>query len=327
MVGSLALSCLAMATLVSDGPGVFLGLFAIRLFAKSAELPFKTQVNYHWQHARGRAMAVISLFGDSLGSKILVPLLLNTFTAGTGWQAGYTALAVTVVLCGGLGVCLAKEREDCKDEAVETAAAHPSAPHQASYLSADGEEALEDASQDGTETGPLVLTPAAAVWTRARVLRSPTFWVYALALASTYMLEMGWMYEVREVVVAMMPDKFSVAGGGDGVTNVAATSATTGVNMVIFIRGVCSCGGTALGGLMYDRYGARFCVVVAQLCQVLSMALMGCPRPSVLWAITVLAGLQNGIVTNVGSVVFADYFGLGIAGSIQGVVQMIGMAG
>ena len=46
-----------------------------------------------------------------------------------------------------------------------------------------------------------------------------------------------------------------------------------------------------------------------------------------LWAIAVLAGLQNGIVTNVGSVVFADYFGLEIAGSIQGVVQMIGMAG
>ena len=36
--------------------------------------------------------------------------------------------------------------------------------------------------------------------------------------------------------------------------------------------------------------------------QVLSMALMGWPRPEVLWMIAVLAGLQNGIVTNVGSV-------------------------
>ena len=53
MMASLALSCLAMSTLVSGGLGVFLGMFAIRLFAKSAELPFKTQVNYHWQHARG----------------------------------------------------------------------------------------------------------------------------------------------------------------------------------------------------------------------------------------------------------------------------------
>ena len=37
--------------------------------------------------------------------------------------------------------------------------------------------------------------------------------------------------------------------------------------------------------------------------QVLSMLLMGWPRPAVLWAIAALAGLQNGIVTNVGSVV------------------------
>ena len=62
-VAALAAACLAMATLVSGGFSVFLGLFFIRLFSKSAELPFKTQVNYHWQHARGRAMAVVSLFG------------------------------------------------------------------------------------------------------------------------------------------------------------------------------------------------------------------------------------------------------------------------
>ena len=189
MVASLAVSCLAMATVVSDGFGVFLGLFAIRLFAKSAELPFKTQVNYHWQHARGRAMAVISLFGDSLGSKILVPLLLNTFTAATDWRAGYTALAVTVVLCGGVGVCLTKERESrssrssnsssssskslSKDVAEATVLPLQSPPrqeceaiveaqHHGQHLSDDEEEEEAEGRRAAGEPGPLVPAPAAA---------------------------------------------------------------------------------------------------------------------------------------------------------------------
>ena len=229
-------------------------------------------------------MAVISLFGDSLGSKIIVPLLLNTFTAGTSWQAGYTALAVAVVLCGGVAVCLTKEREDPKDEAeakhaLAQLSPPPSQEQQEQRLSDYDEE-----PPDETETGPLVAPSAAAgTWTRAQVLHSPTFWVYALALASSYMLEMGWLYEVREVVTAMTTSSHAFAdssGSGDRGESTAGASTTAGVSLVIFIRGVCSCGGTALGGMLYDRHGARTCVVLAQLCQVVSMALMGWPRPS-----------------------------------------------
>ena len=232
-------------------------------------------------------MAVISLFGDSLGSKIIVPLLLNTFTAGTSWQAGYTALAVAVVLCGGVAVCLTKERGDPKDEAELATAKHalaqlsppPSQEQQEQRLSSDDDEE----PPDETETGPLVAPSAAAgtTWTRAQVLHSPTFWVYALALASSYMLEMGWLYEVREVVTAMTTSTHAFADSSDSGDRGESTAGTTaGVSLVIFIRGVCSCGGTALGGMLYDRHGARTCVVLAQLCQVVSMALMGWPRPS-----------------------------------------------
>lgn len=65
----------------------------------------------------------------------------------------------------------------------------------------------------------------------------------------------------------------------------------------------------------------------AQAFQVVAMSLFGWRSPSSLWAICLLAGMQSGMVQNTANVVFADYFGLDIAGSIQGVVQMIGMGG
>ena len=103
--------------------------------------------------------------------------------------------------------------------------------------------------------------------------------------------------------------------------------AVTAVNRVLLLRGAGGGLGTLSGGIMYDRCGGRLCMGLAQALQVLSMALLGWRRPAVLWTVCVLAGVQSGIVQNTANVVFADYFGLEIAGSVQGVVQMIGMGG
>ena len=85
--------------------------------------------------------------------------------------------------------------------------------------------------------------------------------------------------------------------------------------------------GTLIGGVVYDRCGARACMCSAQVVQVGAMYLFGWRSPDALWAICILAGLQSGMVQNTANVVFADYFGLDIAGSVQGMVQMIGMGG
>ena len=101
----------------------------------------------------------------------------------------------------------------------------------------------------------------------------------------------------------------------------------SGVNAALALRAAGGGLGTLIGGVVYDRWGARVCMCSAQAFQVVAMSLFGWRSPSSLWAICLLAGVQSGMVQNTANVVFADYFGLDIAGSIQGVVQMIGMGG
>ena len=96
---------------------------------------------------------------------------------------------------------------------------------------------------------------------------------------------------------------------------------------MLVLRGLSGGVGTVVGGYLYDWYGGRVCTSLSQAIQVLSMALLGWRRPEVLWLVCVLAGAQSGIVSNTANVVFADYFGLEIVGSIQGINQMIAMAG
>ena len=281
---AMATACLGMAE-VRSGPGIGCGLFAIRLSCKASELPFKTQVNYHWKHAKGRAMALVSLLGNQVGSQISVPLAANVVVAATGWRSTYRLIAASTVVLGGTAVCLARERRQGPAE----------------VRGADGEAAKEARRPDDSGDG----------WSRSLVLRCPAFWVHALATFAAFLMEMGWVYAVREVVAEMASE----------------VDAVTAVNRVLLLRGVGGGLGTLSGGVMYDRCGGRLCMGLAQALQVLSMALLGWRRPAVLWTVCVLAGVQSGIVQNTANVVFADYFGLEIAGSVQGVVQMIGMGG
>jgi MFS family permease len=128
----MAAACAGMAT-VSSGPGVGVGLCAIRLCCKCSELPFKTQVilsrgrshsllepfyqhftqrtpnvtvvprqvNYHWRQAKGRAMAVVSLCGNQLGSQIMVPLAANVLVGLTDWRTTYRVIAASTLVIDG----------------------------------------------------------------------------------------------------------------------------------------------------------------------------------------------------------------------------------
>ena len=92
---------------------------------------------------------------------------------------------------------------------------------------------------------------------------------------------------------------------------------------VVLLRGVTSGLGTLVGGYLNDRFGAQICVTSALGLQAVAMLLMGWQRAEVLWAICVMAGIQGGIMNNVSSTVYAEYFGRDILGSVSGVVEMI----
>jgi MFS family permease len=319
-------ACFGMA-MATNGPAVALGLFALRLGNKSSELAFKTQVNYHYVRARGRAMAVTSMFGNQLGSQVAVPLAANLLCAATDLRTTYRTMGVSVTVIGCAALALARERF-------------------ADGVEPGSDDAQVDAPSDVAEPSAdsSVSVNTSDAWTKGRVMRCPSFWAHVLVVFVAFNMELGWIYDVREVVLGM-----------------GVVEAVSGVNTALILRAVGGGLGTLLGGIVYDRWGARVCMCSAQIVQVIAMCLFGWPSPPSLWAICVLAGLQSGMVQvrpfrdrytlcrttrmlsmdpfasscccispclqNTANVVFADYFGLDIAGSIQGIVQMIGMGG
>jgi predicted MFS family arabinose efflux permease len=244
-------------SMAANGPAVALGLFALRLGNKSSELAFKTQVNYHHVRARGRAMAVTSMFGNQLGSQVAVPLAANLLCAETGFRTTYRIMGVSAIVVGCTALALARERF----AGVEPAPEPQSDDRFKAELSVNSSANTTDA------------------WTKGRVMRCPAFWAHVLVVFVAFNMELGWIYDVREVVLDM--------GVADSVT---------GVNAALILRAAGGGLGTLLGGILYDCWGARVCMCSAQIVQVAAMCLFGWRSPSSLWAICVLAGMQSGMV-------------------------------
>jgi hypothetical protein len=169
-----------MATVVNSTFGVVLGLWALRVGNKSSELAFKTQVNYHWQHARGRAMSVVSLFGNQLGSQVAVPLAANMLTDATDWRTTYKWVGMSVLVLGSVCFGLARERDlKVAGEAapLRNSGADAVEPVRLSDDETDEMGALTS-SADDTVAGAHLGEPSVSGWTRPLVLRCPAFWAH-----------------------------------------------------------------------------------------------------------------------------------------------------
>ena len=251
-------SCMGMS-MATSGPAVALGLFALRLGNKSSEIAFKTQVNYHYVRAKGRAMAVTSMLGNQLGSQVAVPLAANVLCAATDFRVTYRIMGICVIAFGCIALALARERFD-------------NVPRPAPHL--DSQPGSNETTKQGSSN-----VPTANGWTKARVLRCPAFWAHVLVVFVAFNMELGWVYDVREVVLEM------------GVAR-----PVSGVNTALMLRAAGGGLGTLVGGIVYDRWGARICMCSAQVVQVVAMSLFGWQSPSSLWAICLLAGVQSGMV-------------------------------
>ena len=80
------------------------------------------------------------------------------------------------------------------------------------------------------------------------MLRCPAFWAFVFASVTRNVIELGWIYMIREVCEAML------AGSDELAVSAAAVNAV--VNQVLLARGLSSGLGTLAGGYCNDRFGA-----------------------------------------------------------------------
>ncbi len=80
------------------------------------------------------------------------------------------------------------------------------------------------------------------------MLRCPAFWAFVFASVTRNVIELGWIYMIREVCEAML------AGSDELAVSAAAVNAV--VNQVLLARGLSSGLGTLVGGYCNDRFGA-----------------------------------------------------------------------
>lgn len=204
-------------------------------------------------------MAVVSFLGNQLGSQIAVPLVSNIVCESIGWRMTYRTLAVSAGALGGAAVCLSKERSD--GQTLGDKDGNQREQEEEEQQDNEIEIEVDFAKADAVET----------TWTRTMVLCCPTFWVHAFLTFTAFLMEMGWVYEVREVVAEMASD----------------WDPTAAVNNVLVLRGVAGGVGTVAGGFLYDRCGGRVCACLGQSLQAFSMLLLRWQHPFVLWLVCI----------------------------------------
>jgi sugar phosphate permease len=240
-----------------------------------------TAVSKWFVRRRGRALGISDL-GTAVGIAILIPvveLLLSWY----GWQGAWVALGIlTTVVMAPASLLMRREPEyyGLVPDGFATKAANGQA---------DGEEEPEPE------------------WTRAQVLRTPTFWLLLLAFNAGGLGLMG--------VLAHQIPHITDSGFSDAQAALALSmwAVCSGISRLVF-------------GFLAERIHARYLIAVVMVGSGAGVALLlWLPNLGVLYAFAVVYGLFRGAYVLMMTLVWADYYGRRFLGSIRGIATPLSL--
>ena len=245
-----------------------------------------------FQRHRGRAIALV-FFGGSAGIILLAPVVQLVIDAW-GWRAAWRLLGV-LMLCLGVVPCLAVIRRQPEDMGLAVdGGPGPASP---------GDEISSSTRTAGEE-------PAEGVaWSLGEVVRTKAFWliVFSLFLASA---------ATSGVTLHMVPYLTQRSlGTGQAVGVISLMSASSAASILAV-------------GFMAERVSPRF--LMASLYLVMAggiLMLLTVASPAQAYLFGVLHGVASGGVNALAPILWANYYGRGILGSIHGLSRSFQVAG
>ena len=224
---------------------------------------------------RGRAMGIADL-GTAVGIALLIPVV-ELLISRYGWQGAWVALGVlTTAVMVPAALLMWREPEDYG-------------------LVPDG--FTTEVASEQTD-GDAQMEPE---WTRAQVLRTPTFWLLLLAFNAG---GLGLMGVLAHQIPHITDRGFSDAQAAFALSIWAVCS---GVSRVVF-------------GFLAERIHARYLIAVVMVGSSAGVALLlWLPNLWVLYAFAVVYGLFRGAYVLMMTLVWADYYGRRFLGSIRGI--------
>lgn len=284
-----ASACLYLASVQT-----LLGFYAAFTVARTADqglikIGASPAVGKWFNRHRGRAIALV-FFGGSAGIILLAPavqVVINVW----GWRAAWGLLGV-LMLCLGVIPCLALIRPQPEDTDLDGPG--PASP---GVVTSSSPRPAGDNHQEG------------GGWSLGQVTRTKAFWliVVSLFLASA---------STSGVTLHMVPYLIHKGlGTGEAVGVISIMSASGGAGILAM-------------GFLAERVSSRF--LMASLYLVMAggiLALLTAATPAQAYLFGVLHGVASGGVNTLAPILWANYYGRGILGSIHGLSRAFQVAG
>ncbi|MEM7033822.1 MAG: MFS transporter [Chloroflexota bacterium] len=256
-------------------------------------------VNQWWVQRRGFVMGIAGAFLSILGLGGF-PNLINWLIPQYGWRVTYMILGV-MLLVGLLPLCLFFLKDRPEDYGLLPDGREPSEPGVS-----QSKEDLANQDKDVQAT----IDPSSEVnWTLAEAIRTPAFWIIAVGISTMAMATTGLFFHL----VSIFEDN-----------GLSATIAATVFIPIAVTTAIVSLG----SGLLIDRIPARVLLMMALLCQTITLVMAPfLSSVTLAFIYGVIMGITFGLVRIVGGVVWADYYGRRNLGSITGVTGTIMQVG
>lgn len=255
---------------------LYVGFALLRLFGQGALTVVPTAMVALWfVHLRGRALALTAL--GAVAGQAVFPPFVHLLVIGTHWRTAWVVLAL--VVWGSLlpaAVLLVRRSPESIG------------------LRPDGN------TPPGRHPGDGAVAPAReAHWMLAEALRSRTFWLVIVAVASQSLIATALTFHHVSFMRSLGID--------------AATAAT-----VLTAMALASLVGTFAAGLVADRLAGRHLLAVTPACLTIAMLWsVGIAEPWQAFGYGGLLGFASGFGATAQAVIWPNYFGTRHIGSIR----------
>ena len=283
----LGVACIYMG-MVQNALMLGVGFVLIRMLGQSGmTLISRYVINQWWVRRRGTVLGISVVFGSVLGTGAF-PNLINWLIPQFGWRLSYQLLGGLVMLVMvPVGLIFFRHQPEryglLPDGGLET--------------DIESEEATEESNE-----------PLEENWTLSEVVRTSTFWLIALGIASVSMLGTGITFHV----VSIFAD--------NGLSADLAAAIFLPMSIANALMGfVC--------GVLIDRIPAKYMLSIGLLLLV-TVLLMSASltSPSVAFLYGIIMGVMLAFVQTIQNVIWANYYGRQNLGVISGLTGTIGSA-
>lgn len=280
----LGIVCLYMG-LVNNWIMLGFGFLGLRMFGQGGlSLVSVNVVNQWWVRRRGTVIGVSGLFVSMLGLAGF-PILINWLIPIYGWRITYAILGL-MLLAVMMPIALTFVRDRPEMYGL-----------------------FPDGVNPETKSNKFDPAQIEENWTVAEVIRTPTFWIVAVGIASISMMATGLFFHM----VSIFDDS--------GLSTSIAASAFVPIAVTTALVNLSS-------GVLVDRIAVKNMLSIALVFQ--AVALVMAPflyTTQLAFLYGIILGATMGLIRTVSGVIWATYYGRLNLGSISGITTTIGVIG